>query len=269
MQTPSQPADVFRAPKFNWARYLQRHIVWGGVNVSGLHPILGLRLAALFVDLTNAGYASNTPGQGLFQITSGVRTREQQIALYNDICLRQGRCSMVANPYYARSSGPDAEGVQRYGSNHMAQRQDARWAKAWGVAFVDLGYAVDFRNTGTSWSNLHNRLGRYGLDWPLKGSPYEPWHVEAFPDQSPHPNGWVTGPWPKRPGIHRPLFGGLRGGDVGKLQRMLKLDADGVFGPSTTKAVRRAQRKLGTPRTGTWTAADQRAAERAARDALG
>jgi len=263
MKTPDDPRDVFILPKFNWARHLQRHIVWGGVNVSDLHPIMGLRLSALMIDLTNAGYASDTPGQGLFQITSGVRTREQQIALYNDICLRQGRCSMVANPYYARSSGPDAEGVLRYGSNHMAQRQDSRWARAWGRSYVDLGYAVDFRNNGTSWSNLHNRLQKWGLDWPLKGSPFEPWHVEAFPDRSPHPNGWVSGPWPRRPGIHRPLYTGLRGGDVHRLQRMLKLDADGVFGRGTAKAVKRTQWQLRTPRTGVWTATDQRAWERA------
>lgn len=264
MQTPENPHDVFKAPKFNSSRYLQRHLVWSGVNVSGLHPIMSLRLAALFIDLANAGYASNTPGQGLFQITSGVRTRAQQIALYNDICLRQGRCSMVANPYAPGST--DLEGVQRQGSNHMAQRQSGLWARAWGVSHVDLGYAVDIRNTGTSWSHLHNRLAKYGLDWPLKSSPYEPWHVEAFPRWG-HPNGWVRGPWPKRPGIHRPLFVGLRGGDVGRLQRMLKLDADGVYGPSTAKAVRRAQRRMGTERTGIWTAADQRAWERERRRA--
>jgi hypothetical protein len=264
MKTPERPGDVFRAPKFNWSRYLQRHLVWAGVNVSDLHPIMGLRLAALFVDLANAGLASNTPGQGLFQITSGVRTREQQIALYNDICLRQGRCSMVANPYAPGST--DAEGVQRQGSNHMAQRQDDRWARAWGTSTVEVGYAVDIRNTGTSWSNLHDRLHRHGLDWPLKGAPYEPWHIEAFPRWG-HPNGWVKGPWPKRPGIHRPLFGGLRGGDVGRLQAQLDIARDGHFGPATAKAVRRAQRRLGTDRTGTWTAADQRAWERERRRA--
>jgi len=265
MKTPENPRDVFRAPNFQSSRYLQRHIVWGGVNVSGLHPIFRLRLSALFVDLVKVGLASDTPGQGIFQITSGVRTREQQIALYNDICLRQGRCSMVANPYLARSSGPDAEGVLRYGSNHMAQRQDARWAQAWGVPYVDLGYAVDFRSNGAPWSELHNRLGKYGLDWPLKGSPYEPWHVEAFPDRSPHPNGWVRGPWPKRPGIHRPLFIGLRGGDVGRLQRMVGVERDLHFGPATAKAVRRTQRRLKTRVTGVWTAADQRAWEKAKR----
>jgi peptidoglycan hydrolase-like protein with peptidoglycan-binding domain len=268
---------VFRAPKFNWRRYLQLHLVHSGVNVTDLHPILGLRLAALFVDLTNAGLASLQPGYGNFQILSGVRTRSEQIYLYNRICLQQGRCAYVANPYIARSSGPDAEGVLRYGSNHMAQRQDARWSEAWGRDHsrnpVEVGYAVDFRNTGASWSSLHSRLARFGLDWPLKYGAVEVWHVEAFPDRSPSDLGWLPGPWPRRPGVHRPLYAGLRGGDVRRLQRQLGVDRDAVFGPGTAEAVRRWQRQLNAEIikrqrrkldvNGIWDARTQRVFERA------
>lgn len=262
MSSELRPRDVFIAAKFDWRLYLQRHLVHPGVNVRDLHPIFGLRLAAVMIDLTNSGHASDVPGQGGIQIVSAVRTRAEQIALYNDICLRQGRCSMVANPYYPRASGPDAEGVLRHGSNHMAQRQSGLWAAAWGVPSVEVGYAVDFR-TVIGWDELHERLPRYGMDWPLKGSPFEPWHVEAHPDRSHHTHGWVKGPWPKRPGVHRPVFTGLRGGDVSRLQRMAGVtNADGHFGPGTAKAVRRLQRRVGGDHTGVWTSADQRRWER-------
>ena len=256
-------ADVFEAPAFAWRRYLQRHLAHPAVNVTDLHPVMGLRVAALFADLTAAGLADNRPGYGLFQVSSGVRTRAQQIALYNDICLRQGRCAWVANPYHARSSGPDAEGVQRFGSNHQAQRQSHRWARALGLAVApELGYAVDIRNNGAAWSELHRRLPAVGLDWPLKSGAVEPWHVEAFPDGAP---GWLPGPWPRRPGILRPLYLGLVGGDVRRLQRQAETVTDGAYGPGTARAVRRLQRRLDRPRTGMWTAADQRAYERADR----
>lgn len=255
------PMDVFAAPKFNWSAYLQRHLTSPSVVVSTLHPIMGLRVAALMVDLTARGLASETPGRGTFQILSGVRTQAQQIHLYNEICLRQGRCSMVANPW--GGGGYDREGVQRFGSNHQAQRQDPKWATAWGVRYVDLGYAVDIRNSGGNWGDLHRLLPKYGLDWPLKASPYEPWHLEAFPRSGASPLGWVRGPWPRRPGVHRPLFTGLLGGDVRKLQRQLRLDnADGVFGAGTRRAVRRMQRRLKLDRTGVWTAREQRRFER-------
>jgi hypothetical protein len=268
-----KPKDVFTAPKFDWSRYLQFHITHGGVNVSQLHPIMGLRLAALFISLTNDGYASLTPGRGGYQILSGVRTRAEQIYLYNKICLQEGRCSMVANPYHPRSSGPDAEGVLRHGSNHMAQRQSGLWALEWGrnptTAPVELGYAVDI-TTSVGWGPLHSRAAAFGLDWPLKGSPFEPWHFEAHPDRSTTANGWLAGPWPRRPGIHRPLFMGLKGGDVAKLQRQLGIRPDGAFGPGTRADVRTAQRTLNRilPKTdldidGVWGPRDQRAFERA------
>jgi hypothetical protein len=234
-----KPTDPFEKPNFNWRKYLQRHLAYPSVNVRDLHPIMGLRLAALFIDLENAGLT----GPFGFQISSAVRTRAEQIYLYNTICLQQGRCDMVANPYIPRSSGPDQEGVLRYGSNHMAQTQDRRWG-------VDVGYAVDIRNNHGSWAQFHARLPQYGLDWPLKSSPYEPWHVEAFPDRSIHDVGWLPGPWPDRPGVHRPLCPGMKGGDVRKLQRQLRLTADGDFGTTTARAVRRMRRKLKLPRRG-------------------
>lgn len=271
-----RPNDVFTAPKFDWRRHLQLHITSGWVNVSQLHPIMGLRLSALFIDLTNSGHASSAPGQGGYQIVSAVRTRAEQIYLYNKICRQQGRCSMVANPYIPRSSGPDAEGVQRHGSNHMAQRQHDAWARAWGrnptTNPVELGYAVDIR-TAVGWSVLHARATQYGLDWPMKSSnPFEPWHFEAHPDRSVHTNGWLPGPWPRRPGIHRPLFVGLKGGDVTKLQRQLGIRRDGAYGPDTRRNVHQAQRTLNRilhfkaqelEVDGVWKARDQRAFERA------
>jgi hypothetical protein len=253
-------ADVFAAPSFAWRRYLQRHLAHPAVNVTDLHPVMGLRVAALFADLTAAGLADERPGYGVFEVSSGVRTRAQQIALYDDICLRQGRCGYVANPYVARSSGPDAEGVQRYGSNHQAQRQSNLWARALGLAAPpELGYAVDIRNNGAPWAEMHRRLAAVGLDWPLKTGAVEPWHVEAFPDRAP---GWLPGPWPTRPGILRPLYRGLIGGDVRRLQRQADTVADGAYGPGTVRAVRRLQRALKRPRTGLWVPADQRAYER-------
>lgn len=252
-----KPFDVFSARRFNWSQYLQQHIAHSGVNVSGLHPIMGLRLAALFMDLTDDKLASETPGQGYYQIISGVRTREQQIALYNDICLRQGRCSYVASPY---SGGlADSEGVRRYGSNHQAQRQSALWSRALGRNTpVEVGYAVDIRTSG-SWAELHSRLARFGLEWPMKGSPYEPWHLEAHPRAT----GWVTGPWPHRPGVYRPLYRGLNGGDVRRLQHQLGIKKpDGDFGPATARRVRRMQRRIKRPVTGLWNVRDQVAFER-------
>jgi hypothetical protein len=263
------PMDVFTAPRFNWRAHLQGHLVWSGVNVSDLAPIMGLRLSALMIDLTAAGLADERPGYGLFQITSGVRSFAQQVALYNDICLRQGRCDFVANPYAARSSGPDAEGVLRRGSNHMAQLQSALYGRALGHGqAVSIGHAVDFTNRGAPWSELHRRLPQYGLDWPLKYGAVEPWHVEAFPDRSPSPLGWLPGPWPARPGIHRPLYLGCRGGDVARLQRRLgATNPDGIFGDDTVALVRHANRvlKVGKPgrRPQWWNIASQIAWERA------
>lgn len=272
MSWPTNPKDVFKAPKFDWARYLQLHLVHPGVRVADLHPIFGLRLASLFIELTNARLAATTPGYGLFEVTSGVRPTAEQIYLYNKICHQEDRCSMVANPYGGGAS--DSEGVRRFGSNHQPQVQNALWSAAWGRNHitnpVTLGYAVDVRNNGTSWSELHNRLVRHGLSWPLKGtpgSPYEPWHIEAFPRST----GWVPGPWPRRPGIHRPLFVGLNGGDVGRLQRQLGLRRDGDFGLVTTQTVRHWQRQLNRavvkkrllPVDGVWKPRDQRVFERA------
>lgn len=259
--TPSdqiRPSDVFRHRKFPWSDYLQRHLTSSSVIVSSLHPIMGLRVAALFVDLTNSGHASDTPGRGDIQILSGVRTRAHQTALYNEICLRQRRCSFVAHP--TRVHGVDAEGVQRQGSNHMAQRQP--WKQ--GGKRAEVGYAVDLRNNrGTdraAWAPVHDILAKYGLDWPLKGSPLERWHIEWFPRSA---SGPYAGPWPQRPGVHRQLVKGAIGGDVRILQRQLGASADSVFGASTERKVNRQLDKLGLEQSGVWGGQAQRRWERA------
>ncbi len=259
--TPITSEDIFDAPAFDWANYLQRHLVLPGVNVTDLHPILGIRTAGLFADLVTVGLADDRPGYGVLEITSGYRSQAAQVALYQQICLVQGRCDYVANPYTPRSSGPDGEGVQRHGSNHMGQRQADRWHELLRLPRpVEVGYAIDIRNNGVAWSELHRRLPAAGLDWPLKGGPYEPWHLEAFPDSA---ERWLEGPWPRRPGVLRPLYVGLVGGDVRRLQRQLGAEAlDGEFGVGTARLCRQAQRTLRLPVTGSWTVEDQRRFER-------
>jgi hypothetical protein len=250
------PATPFTDPKFDWSSYLQRHLTSPGVVVSTLHPIMGLRVAALFITLTAEKLASDEPGAGIIQILSGVRTKAQQTALFSDICLRQKRCAYVANPNNVH--GPDEEGTVRQGSNHQAQRQ------TWSVNGVpaEVGYAVDLRNQAGSddaaWKPVHDRLAKYGLDWPLKTGAIERWHMEAFPRRV----GWLEGPWPQRPGIHRKLSVGHRGGDVELLQQQVNNEpVDGIFGRGLEADVRAAQTGFGLMATGTWGAGAQTAYE--------
>lgn len=250
------PGQVFTDPKFPWSDYLQRHLTTAGVVVSRLHPIMGLRVAALFIDLTKAGFADDTPGRGTFQILSGVRSKAHQTALWNEICGRQRRCGYVANPNTVHAV--DAEGVQRQGSNHMAQRQP--WPAA--IQPRDVGYAIDLRNqrgsNDAAWQPVHSRLATYGLDWPLKTGAVERWHIEAFPRRN---ADWIDGPWPARPGVHRPIMRPLRGGDVKAYQQARGLKADGIAGRLTEADIRKRQTELGRPVTGIWVEVDQMAAE--------
>lgn len=252
---------VMAEPKFDWSSYLQRHLTHPGVVVSKLHPIMGLRLAALFVYLTKRGHASDTPGKGKIEILSGVRTKAQQTVLYNDICLRQHRCKYVANP--TRVHGSDAEGVQRQGSNHQAQRQ------SWSVDSLgraEVGYAVDLRNgygkNDAAWKPVHDVLGRFGLDWPLKTGAVERWHIEWFPRSRPAPLEGKRA-WPDRPGVHRPLRLGHMGGDVRHLQRQAGVMADGKFMRGTEAAVKDMERELGLKPNGVWTERNQNRWEKA------
>ncbi|MGB1224874.1 MAG: hypothetical protein ACPHCN_12120, partial [Mycobacterium sp.] len=213
----------------------------------------------LFIDLTHKGLASDEPGSGRFQILSGVRTKAHQTALYNEICLRQRRCAMVANPNTVHAT--DSEGVQRQGSNHMAQLQP--WYRNGERA--EVGYAIDVRNqaggTAAAWKPFHDLLPTYGLDWPLKGSPLERWHIEAFPRRR---GTWIPGPFPTRPGVHRQLVRGARGGDVEALQRQIgNTPVDGVFGRGLEADVRKAEVALGRTANGRWGLADQEAWEKA------
>ncbi len=253
-------AKVMQEPKFDWSDYLQRHLTHPGVVVSTLHPIMGLRVAALFVYLTKRGHASDSPGRGKIEILSGVRTKAQQTALYNDICLRQRRCAWVANP--TRVHGVDAEGVQRQGSNHQAQRQ------SWSVdgTRAEVGYAVDLRNgygkDKAAWKPVHDVLGRFGLDWPLKTGAVERWHIEWFPRSRSAPLGGKRA-WPDRPGVHRPLKLGHMGGDVRHLQRQAGVLADGRFMRGTEQAVKVLEESLGIKPNGVWTERNQDRWERA------
>lgn len=271
------PQDVMEG-KFDWNTFLQAYLWNSSVVVSKLHPIMGLRLAALFVDLESIGMARKGSG-GTFQLYSGVRTREHQKALYEDICLRQKRCAMVAD--YRTNRGPDTEGVVRFGSNHQAQDYGPRWDNN------EFGHAVDFSNgrqtqgmTGAqlnaAWKPLHDLLPTYGLTYPLdgrNGRPLERWHVEAHPRST----GWIDGPiaWPKRPGVHRPIYRGFYGGDAKILQAqccdLLGLTLtepgqsrvpndvlhDGIIGPVGADLITRTQAALRRPQTGAWVENDQ------------
>lgn len=262
-------SDVWKG-KFDWSGYLQRHLTSPSVIVSRLHPIFGLRLAALFIYLTNHGLASDTPGEGTFQILSAVRLDAHQWSLWNSICKVANRCRMVAHP--TKVHGVDSEGTPRQGSNHQPQEQ--KWLDDEGDP-VEVGYAVDIRNTrggsAAAWAPLHKLLPRYGLDWPLKGNPLERWHIEWFPRSRSMPiEGTVKSrAWPKRPGVHRPLRKGHRGGDVANLQDQLNsiadldinLKVDGVFGQTTANAVKATRSWLGKKAVGWWRESHQKALE--------
>lgn len=270
------PERVMTDPKFDWSGYLQLHLTSPSVVASRFHPIFGLRLSQLFLHLVSVGLASETPGQGIFQIRSGVRSKELQIQYWNaDLKAYGGRPSGgVANPYTVH--GVDSEGVQRSGSNHMAQPQDPRWG-------VSVGYAADIYNArgadDAAWAPFHQLLPLYGLDWPLKPGKnpiVERWHIEHHSRRNARAYPGTQTCWPARPGVHRPLMRGMLGGDVTNLQRqmdrLLKLnvperDFDDVFGPQTTDWVARGCQLLrpNVTRTaatlGVWAEADQVAYE--------
>lgn len=241
MQNPS----VALQSSFDWNGYLQQWLTNPAVVVSRLHPVFGRRLAAFFIDLDNRGIAGRR-----IKILSGVRTRAHQNQLYEADKRRNGGrpSGYVANPNTIH--GMDAEGVQRAGSNHMAQR--VQWGE-------ELGYAVDLWNrdgsSAAAYRDIHPLLSKYGLDWPLKSGVVERWHIEWFPRSA---RGPLDGPvaWPEDPGVTRPIMRGMLGGDVKDLQEILGVKADGVAGPVTEAAWRKRQASLGRPQTNRWSKDD-------------
>jgi len=274
------PQQIFDDPTFAWDPYLQNHLHNASIVVSKLHPLFGWRLAMLMADLTQRGMASETPGKGTFQIYSGVRTQAHQIRLYNDICLAQKRCAMVANPWSKR--GPDIEGIERLGSNHQTRKMPAPWS-------IDVGYAVDLYNErvtqdassaqlDAAWAPAHDVMGTYGIGAPLdgkNGAPMERWHLQ------PQDVGWYSGAmaWPSEPGIVRPIMEGFIGGDVALLQEQIAsglglkliprnqagptpdgaIRQDGHNGTSTTGLMKKLEAKIGRPVSGAWGRDDQTA----------
>jgi peptidoglycan hydrolase-like protein with peptidoglycan-binding domain len=191
-------------------------------NTNALHPIVVVRLLALFRELDTIF------GRGKVQIASAVRTYEQQKYLYE-----------TSPPGYAANPdsyhGTNIEGVSLRGSNH--QQQEDGW-----------GRAVDLR-TYIGWGPVHSRLAKFGLRLAVL-DPYEPWHVEATTSSL---GPWLNGPWPNPPGWYRPLRRLMNGGDVSSLQRQLKAGSiDGSYGPGTESLVRQFQRSRMLEVDGVW-----------------
>lgn len=255
-----KPADVL-VGKFNWSDYLQGFLHNPGVVVSKLHPLVGLRLAGLYTRLMIDGHAEPTGPRSETYILSGVRLRgpasqpgTQEWFWNRDLRRNGGRPSGgVANPH--RKHGPDPEGIQRMGSNHMTQKMPAPWN-------VEVGYATDHRTqrggNDAAWAPVHNRLAEFGLDWPLKPGRnpiVERWHIEPGTRRT----GWIDAFWPKEPGVHRPLIQGFQGGDVKTFQAQAGAKVDGDYGPASVEACKKLQWKLGRSNTGVWTLDDQKA----------
>lgn len=241
-----KPADALTG-RFDWSDYLQQWLTRPSVVVSKLHPIFGMRLAALFIELDMRGIAGTR-----VRIGSGVRSKKHQTQLWNaDLAKNGGRpTGYVANPRTIH--GVDGEGVQRAGSNHMPQR--AQWGD-------DVGYAADLWNrdgTGpAAYRDIHPLLRKYGLDWPLKGpGVIERWHIEWHPRRA---GGPLSGDlaWPDRPGTVRPIMRGMLGGDVKLVQRQAGVSVDGVAGPQTEAGWRNMQKQIGRPQTDRWGSVDQ------------
>ncbi len=275
----TKPEDVMTIEGFPWSDFLQAFLTNQGVIVSKLHPIVGLRLAHLFVQLMIDGHASPDGANSETQILSAVRLKgsyddrvpgSQWWFWARDLqrlgkqpskppALQPRGTGGVANPEYER--GQDSEGIMRRSSNHVAQQMPEPWG-------ARVGYAIDLRTTrGTddaAWAPVHRRLKASGFDWPLKRGVsriVERWHIQAQGLNM----AWYPGPWPKdQPGIHRPLMAAFKGDDVKDFQRQavallgesgVKIDGD--YGPTAERLAKALQKALGRPQTGVWTKADQ------------
>lgn len=143
------------------------------VNIANLDPLLRYRVDLMLNDPEMKGY----------RVVSGVRTKKQQIALWNGWRSRLPGYNLAANPY--NTIGTTVEGWTFYGSYHMQQ--------------VDgYGHAVDLRRPFTHSraraSALIGRIGkRYGLVQVALGAGGDPlnewWHLQARTTR-----GYFSGP---------------------------------------------------------------------------
>lgn len=218
--------------------FLRSRRVDGNENTDLVSPILAGRTAAMIRQFEATHHMTWKA------IDSATRTKAQGIWLYEDICLRQKRCSAVANPYTVHA--PRFDKVKRIGSRH-SQHSDG------------FGYAIDLEQPPQGWGAVHAILADFGLALTVL-NPLEPWHIEACNDygwfgggtyRSPKV-GATAGPFPSQPGMWRVLQLGVVGGDVVPLQQMAGAKPDGWFGADTERRVVALQTKLGVKGDGKW-----------------
>jgi len=152
--------------------FLAQFIDDGDENTWDFEPILAFRLAR--------AYRNHPILREHLRIESGVRTAEEQIALYAKY--KAGKGNLAANPDRIIGRAPD--GTEWRGSWHMAQ-----------AALGDLGCAVDLTtHHRIPWPQIHEMLLGCGLQQTV---PNEPWHHQArnqkgifpgpMPDDYPQP----------------------------------------------------------------------------------
>lgn len=154
--------------------FLARFIDDGDENTWDLEPVLAYRLAR--------AYRTHEVLRDHLRIESGVRTEEEQIALYAAYKAREPGANLAANP--TRIIGRASDGTPWTGSWHMGQK-----------ALDGLGCAVDLTtHHKVAWPQVHELLLGVGLQQTVPG---EPWHHQArnhkgifagpMPDDYPQP----------------------------------------------------------------------------------
>ena len=154
--------------------FLSRYKDDGDENVVDLEPILAYRLAR--------AYRTHEVLRDHMTIESGVRTEEEQIALYAAYKAGEPGANMAANPTRIIGRAPD--GTPWTGSWHMGQK-----------SLDGQGCAVDLTtHHKVPWGQVHELLRGMGLHETVPG---EPWHHQArnhkgifpgpMPDDYPQP----------------------------------------------------------------------------------
>jgi hypothetical protein len=101
--------------------------------------------------------------------------------------------------------------------------------------------AIEYcRAEGSAGNEIKGHRDGYSTDCP--GPKLYPW-VQSGAPRPGHENSSPGAPWPGR--LLKVTVPMMRGADVESVQRWLKVDPDGLYGPNTEKAVRTYQAKHG------------------------